>query len=132
MVVADKKRQEFEKELGNSDSETDDESQWFFIDTVPYKKTSKKFLSYDCRVVLSTMGYYLEVNEEYIKLGDYKSGFSSDEGSIWIKKSFDNRGNQVVHNIDGNSYLIGYIKEGEDKIVFTDPDGGTYIINFEE
>lgn len=132
MVVADRKRQEFERELENADSEADDESQWFFIDTVPYQKTSKKFLSYDCRVVLSTMGYYLEVNEEYIKLGDYKNGFSSDEGSIWIKKPFDDRGNQVVHDVDGNSYLIGYIKEGEDKIVFTNPDGGTYIINFEE
>ena len=132
MVVADRKHQEFERELEYADSEANDESQWFFIDTVPYQKTSKKFLSYDCRVVLSTLGYYLEVNEEYIKLGDYKSGFSSDEGSIWIKKPFDDRGNQVVHDIDGNRYLIGYIKEGEDKIVFTNPDGGTYIINFEE
>ena len=130
--VADRKHQEFERELEYADSEAKDESQWFFIDTVPYQKTSKKFLSYDCRVVLSTLGYYLEVNEEYIKLGDYKSGFSSDEGSIWIKKPFDDRGNQVVHDIDGNRYLIGYIKEGEDKIVFTNPDGGTYIINFEE
>lgn len=135
MVVADRKRQEFEKELENADSddsETGDESQWYFIDTVPYQKTSKKFLSYGCRVVLSTMGYYLEVNEEYIKLGDYQSGFSSDEGSIWIKKPFDDKGNQVVHDVDGKSYLIGYIKEGEDKIVFTNPEDETYIINFEE
>ena len=132
MVVAERKRQEFEKELENLDSETDDESQWYFIDKVPFNKTSKKILSYNCRVVLSTMGYYLEVNEEYIKLGDYQDGFSSDEGSVWIKKPSDSRGNQVVHEVNGKSYLIGHLKEGEDRIIYTNPKGGTYIINFEE
>lgn len=134
MVVADRKRQEFERELDIADSnnpETDDDFQWYFVDSVPFTKSSKYFLSSDCRVVLSELGYYLEVGDEYIKLRDYPSGFRFDKGNIWIKKPIDKRGYRMAHDIQSDYFLIGYIREEESRIVFTKPDGEEYIITLE-
>ena len=112
------------------ESEDENESEWFFVDDVPFTKASKYFLSYDCRVVLSEQGYYLEVNNEYIKMGDYPEGFNSDEGNVWIKKPIDDRGYRMVHDNQTDSHLIGYIREDDSIIVFTDPDGEEYTISF--
>lgn len=111
-------------------SESDNE--WYFVDNVPFSKSSKHFLSYDCRVVLSTKGYYLEVTGDYIKLGDYPKGFSSEEGNIWIKKAVNEKGIRMVHDTDEDLHLIGYIREEESKIVFTNPDDKVFTITFSE
>ena len=129
MVVADVKRQDVKEE---EISDNNNDSEWYFVDTVPFIKTSKRFLSYDCRVVLSELGYYLEVNDEYIKLGDYSEGFSFDEGNIWIKKAVDERGVRMVHDTEEGMHLIGYIREEESKIIFTNPDDDEFTITFDE
>lgn len=123
MVMADMKRQGLEGEK---------ESEWFFVDKVPFTKTSKRFLSYNCRVILSTLGYYLEVSGEYIKLGDYPKGFSSKEGNLWIKKPLDKKGQRMVHDTAEGVYLIGYIREEENMIVYTNPDKEEFTITFSE
>lgn len=80
----------------------------------------------------TTLGYYLEVNGEYIKLGDYPDGFSSSGGNLWIKKPVDDRGLRMVHDIAGDIHLIGYIREDDNGIVYTTPDDEEYTIDFEE
>lgn len=135
MVIADIKRQGIEEDYDNTDEiylPNDVDSEWFFVDNVPFSKTSKRFLTYDCRVVLSSQGYYLEVIGDYIKLGDYPDGFSSDEGNVWIKKAVDERGLRMVHNIDEEMYLIGYIREEGSKIVYTNSDDRVFTIAFNE
>ena len=113
------------------DEEDDDDeidSEWYFVDSVPFTKSSKYFLSSDCRVVLSELGYYLEVGEEYIKLGDYPDGFRYDKGNVWIKKPIDEKGYRMVHEDIIGTHLIGYIREDESMIVFTNPDDEEYTI----
>ena len=142
MVIADIKRQGLEEdyeiiddEIGNEDAEEieeTDDSEWYFVDSVPFKKTSKRFLSYNCRVVLSPLGYYLEVSDEYIKLGDYPDGFSCDEGNVWIKKPSNKIDRRIVHEREEDYYLIGTIREEENLIVFTDPEGNVFRITFED
>ncbi|MCR5333286.1 MAG: hypothetical protein K6E11_04670, partial [Bacilli bacterium] len=95
--------------------------EWHFIDNVPFSKSSKYFLSCDCRVVLSELGYYLEVNDEFIKLGDYPEGFNFDIGNIWIKKPIDDKGYRIVHDTEDDMHLIGYICEKDSMLVFTTP-----------
>ncbi len=107
-------------------------SEWYFVESVPFTKASKEFLSYKCRVVLSTLGYYLEVTGDYIKLGDYPKGFSYENGSVWIKKARDSKGQPIVHDISSDSHLIGYIREEDDKIVYTNSDDEVYTITFNE
>ena len=110
----------------------DNDSDWHFIDSVPFSKTSKRFLSYDCRVVLSPLGYYLEVTGDYIKLGDYPAGFSSERGNIWIKKAQNTKGLRMVHEYMGSNHLIGYIREMDDVITYTNPEGKIFTITFNE
>ena len=138
MVVADLKRKGFEEESDESEIEeedieeesVEDDSEWYFVESVPFTRTSKHFLSYNCRVVLSTLGYYLEVTGDYIKLGDYPRGYSCTKGNIWIKKPINNRGFRIVHDNEKKPHLIGYIREEENMIVFTNPDNEEYTITF--
>lgn len=147
MVLADKYRMEdleentedMEEESkdadeGNEDDDVespqDDDTEWHFVDSVPFNKSSKWFLEHESRVVLSPLGYYLEVGDEFIKLGDIPEGFGPDEGSIWIKRAKDERGARIVHDTDDDMYLIGYIREDDDRIVFTNPDNQEFLINF--
>lgn len=128
MVIADLKRQGYEEEPNDSDNE----SEWHFVESVPFVKSSKRFLSYDCRVVLSSLGYYLEVTGDYIKLGDYPNGYSSKKGNIWIKKPVNRLGFRVVHDNESNAHFIGYVREEENLIVFTNPDNEVFTITFNE
>lgn len=126
--------EEDEKDIDNDEVEDNpnvgSDSEWYFVDSVPFTKSSKYFSSRDCRVVLSELGYYLEVNDEYIKLGDYIEGFKYDDGNVWIKKPVDDRGYRMVHDNQVNIHLIGYIREEDNMIVFTDPENEEYTINF--
>ena len=122
MVIAALKRQGFGEE-GN---------EWFFIKNVPIVKSSKRFLSYDCSVVLSPLGYYLEVARDYIKLGDYPLGYSPSKGDVWIKRPLKGLGFRVVHYNEGKTHIVGYIREEENQIVFTKPGGGVFIVTFDE
>ena len=128
MVIADLKRQGYEEEPNDSDNE----SEWHFVESVPFVKSSKRFLSYDCRVVLSSLGYYLEVTGDYIKLGDYPNGYSSKKGNIWIKKPVNRLGFRVVHDNESNAHFIGYVREEENLIVFTNPDNEVFTITFND
>ncbi len=135
MVIADLKRQEYQEESFLPEEEqTDDEndSEWHFVESVPFTKTSKRFLSYDCRVVLSSLGYYLEVTGDYIKLGDYPKGYNYNKGNIWVKKPVNNKGLRLVHDNEKALHFIGYIREEENLIVFTNPDNQVYTITFNE
>jgi hypothetical protein len=133
LVVADMKREAFlEKKSNQEDDDNAEESEWYFVDSVPFKQTSKYFLSYACRVVLSNLGYYLEVNDEYIKLGNYPEGLSASEGCLWVKKPEDDRGWRVIHKTDDGTFFVGYVKESEKSIVFRNPDGEVFRINFVE
>lgn len=125
MVVADMKH----KEQGDG-TDDDTELEWFFVDFVPFIKYSKYFSDHSYRVVLSSKGYYLEVDKRYIKLGDYQNGFSYDQGSVWIKGPTKGKVFRLVHNADGNDFLIGSIRETEDMLIFTNPDGEEYTITF--
>lgn len=133
LVVADMKREAFwEEDSTQSDEDETEEHEWYFVESVPFKQSSKYFLSYACRVVLSKLGYYLEVNDEYIKLGDYPEGLSADEGCLWVKKPVDERGWRVVHKTDNSTFFVGYVKEYEKAIVYRNPDGEVFRINFVE
>ncbi len=145
MVIADIKRQgledeyqlidEADEDFEEEDSEEENEgneSEWYFVDDVPFTKTSKYFLSCDCRVVLSPYGYYLEVNDEFIKLGDYPDGYDENGGNVWIKRPRIGMPDyRMVHDYMGESYLIGYIREVNGVgIVYTNPDGEQFTITF--
>lgn len=133
MVISDLKRQNIEEESEESDKEDAiDENDWHFVESVPFAKSSKRFLSYKCRVVLSTLGYYLEVTGDYIKLGNYPDGYSSNRGNVWIKKPVNSLGYRVVHDIESDTHLIGYIREEENLIVFTNADNEVFTITFNE
>ena len=110
----------------------EDESEWYFVESVPFNKSSKRFLSYDCRVVLSPLGYYLEVTGDYIKLGDYPEGYTCRDGNVWIKKPLYGSDFRIVHDLDVDYYLVGTIREEKDKIVFTNPDEKEFTITFGE
>lgn len=145
MVVADLKRKGFEQKNDKIEIEeekideevlekenNEEDSEWYFIEKVPFLRASKYFLSYNCRVVLSIKGYYLEVTGDYIKLGNYPKGYSYNKGNIWIKKPTNNTGFQIVHVNDKKQHLIGYIREEENLIIFTNPDNEEYTITFNE
>ena len=138
MVIADVRRLNSLEETDSDDEndldedeENEAENDWHFIKSVSFSKSSKRFLSHNCRVVLSPYGYYLEVTGDYIKLGDYPRGFSHLYGNLWVKKPIDNNGFRLVHDIEYNMHVLGYIKEVGRKIVFTKPDGEKYSITFE-
>ena len=138
LVIADFKRQGIDVDE-DEDSEEEDtaedsmeaESEWHFVESVPFKKTSKRFLSYECRVVLSAWGYYLEVTGDYIKMGNYPEGFNEREGSVWIKRAQDAKGQRMVHESNGKSHLIGYLREKENVIIYTNPNGEEFTITIE-
>lgn len=135
MVLADIKRKgeevNFEKNDESMFQNNEIGSEWYFVDSIPFTKSSKRFLSYDCRVVLSNSGYYLEVSDDYIKLGNYPQGFVSNKGSVWIKKAVNTKGLQIVHDILGRQHLVGYIKEGNEIITFTNPNDEVFTITFD-
>lgn len=133
MVIADIEHQGIKKDYDNSERNVADNFEWYFIDDVPFSITSKRFLSYECRVVLSPLGYYLEVTGDYVKLGDYPEGYSCNNPDIWIKKPKDKRGYRIEHHVkECGSFLIGYLYEEKDLIVFTTPHGAEFKISFND
>jgi ATP-dependent DNA helicase RecQ len=96
---------------------------------IQYTKSSKYFLTSNCRVVLSKSGYYLELNGGFVKLDDIATGFRYDEGNIFIKKPKNELGFRVFHDIEEDIHLIGYIREKKDTITFTAPDNRVVVIN---
>ena len=111
---------------------TENKPQWPIVESIPFSftKASKFFLSFRVRVVLSKSGYYLEVGRKYYNLGDYPIGFSSHNSNVWIKKAKDEKGWRVVHDYNEKEYLIGYIREKSTSIIFTNPEGKEFNINF--
>ena len=106
-------------------------NQYHIVRNLQYTKSSKYFLTSNCRVVLSKSGYYLELNKGFIKLADITNGFRCDEGNIFIKKPKNELGFRVFHDIEEDIHLIGYIREENDTIVFTSPDNKKKVIKEE-
>lgn len=96
--------------------------------SITYALYSKRFLSHNCRVVLSGSGYFLECNGVYTKLCDTVDGFGMDKGSIEIKKPKDELGYRIYHNTDDDIYLIGYVTEDKERITFISPKGNTIVV----
>ena len=106
-------------------------NQYHIVRNLQYTKSSKYFLTSNCRVVLSKSGYYLELNKGFIKLADITNGFRCDEGNIFIKKPKNELGFRVFHDMEEDIHLIGYIREENDTIVFTSPDNKKKVIKEE-
>ena len=104
---------------------------WTFAENLRFSKRSKQFLKCKCRVGLSKTGYYLIVNQRFIKLGDYPDGYECNVGNIWIKKPIDNKGYRMVHENGKGSHLIGYAIEKGKKVVFTNLDNDVFSITFD-
>ena len=117
MVIADER---FKKKASN---------QYHIVKSVQYSKTSKYFLTCNCRVVLSKSGYFLEFNGGFIKLNGVAPGFRHDEGDIFIKKPKNELGFRIYHDIEEDIHLVGYIREEKDTVVFTAPDNRVMVIN---
>ncbi len=108
------------------------ELDWVFVKGIKFVKSSKYFSDSNCRVVLGEKGYYLELSDEYIKLGDYPRKYRPDQGNVWIKRPVIDKGYRLVHETLRGSHLIGYLKENEEMIVFTNPEGKEFTITFNE
>ena len=119
-------------EVHEEEKKDKDNSEWYFVKNIPYEIASKTFLSYNCRVVLSEFGYYLEVAGKYIKLGNYPKPYFTNLGNIWIKKQKDNLGLRIVHQYQKNMHFIGYIREAGDLIIFTKPDGEVLAVELHD
>ena len=96
--------------------------------SITYALSSKQFLSHNCRVVLSKFGYFLECDGRFTKLSDTADGFGLNEGSIYVKKPKDELGYRVYHDTDDDIYLIGYVREEKNNIVFTTPNSKTKVV----
>lgn len=96
--------------------------------SITYTLSSKQFLSHNCRVVLSKSGYFLECDGTFTKLSDTADGFDMDKGSIYIKKPKDDLGYRIYHDTDDDIYLIGYVTEEKERIIFTFPEGKTIVV----
>lgn len=103
-------------------------NQYKIVRSIQYTKTSKYFLTCNCRIVLSKSGYFLELNRGFVKLDDVATGFRYDEGNIFIKKPKNELGFRIYHDIEEDIHLVGYIREEKDTVVFTTPDSRAVII----
>ena len=115
--------------IANERLKKNESNQYHIVRNLQYTKSSKYFLTSNCRVVLSKSGYYLELNGGFIKLNDIINGFRYDEGNIFIKKPKNELGFRVFHDIEEDIHLIGYIREEKDTITFTTPDNRVVVIN---
>lgn len=105
-----------------------DNEELYIVKDVQYSKTSKRFLSSNCRVVLSSSGYFLEMNEGLIKLGNIAHGFAYDDGEILVKKPNSEHGYRIYHDTEEDIHLIGYLREEKNSIIFTSPDNIVRVI----
>lgn len=108
-------------------------NKWKFVTGISHKpaKASKWLFktTHKCRVVRSLKGYYLQVGNEYIKLGNYPIDIDPDEGSIWLM-GFNVIGKEIVHDTGIRKHLIGYIRDEKNRIVFTTPNKDEKYITF--
>lgn len=104
-------------------------NQYHIVRNIQYTKTSKYFLTCNCRVVLSKSGYFLELHGGFIRLDGVAPGFRYDEGNLFIKKPKNELGFRIYHDIEEDIHLVGYIREEKDTIVFTAPDNRVVVIN---
>lgn len=127
MVLADVQRKEHGSNQHQTGSAKGNE-EFHIVSDVQYSQASKRFLSSNCRVVLSSSGYFLERNGGFIKLANVAQGFGHDEGNIIVKKPNNEYGNRIFHDTEEDIHLIGYIREEKDSIIFTSPDNIVRVI----
>lgn len=123
-----------EDEEGYNKTHEEEEDEWRIIDSVKFYRHSKYFLKSLVRVVMADKGYYLEIDStQYIKLDDYPQGMNMYSGGIVLKYlRHSAHGCQIIHDTEKYYYDIGTIEEFDDKIVFTDNQGGVHEIIFED
>lgn len=109
------------------------EDDWKFVKGISYIKSSKTFLAmHPCRIIMAKEGYYLELDDEFIKLGEYPNDMDSLTGSIWIKRPLIGTTDYRIVHVDSlNRHYIGSIREENKIIIFTTPSGNKKTINFE-
>ena len=127
IVIADIKRKKNDNNRPQTGSCQDNEK-YHIVRDLQYTKTSKRFLPNNYRVVLSSFGYFLEMNVGFIKLCNIAQGFGFDEGNIFIKKPNNEHGFRIYHDTDEDIRFIGYIREEKDSVIFTYPDNTDRII----
>ena len=127
MVLADVQRKKHGSNQHQTGSAKGNE-EFHIVSDVQYSQTSKRFLSSNCRVVLSSSGYFLERNGGFIKLANVAQGFGHDEGNIIVKKPNNEYGYRIFHDTEEDIHLIGYIREEKDSIIFTSPDNIVRVI----
>ena len=127
IVIADNQRKENDINRHQIEGSKGGEK-YHIVRDVQYTQTSKRFMTRNYRVVLSSFGYFLEISDGFIKLGNVAQGFGSDEGNIFIKKPNNEHGYRIYHDTEEDIYLIGYIREEKDSIIFTSPDNIVRVI----
>ena len=103
--------------------------EYHIIRCVKYTQTSKRFLSSNYRVVVSSLGYFLETDEGFIKLDNIAQGFGYDEGKILVKKPNSEHGYRIYHDTEEDIHFIGFIREEKDSVIFTSSDDIVRVIN---
>lgn len=104
---------------------------WAFAENLRFAKRSKNFLECMCSVGLSKTGYFLILGNRNIKLGNYPEGYQYNDGNIWIKRPIDDKGYRMMHENEKGIHLIGYAKEINENVVFTNPDNDVYSVSFD-
>ena len=100
----------------------------YIVSDLQYSKASRRFLSSNGRIVLSSSGYFLEINGWFIKLANIVQGFRCDEGEILVKKPNSEHGYRIYHDTEEDIHLIGHLREEKDSIIFTSPDNIVRVI----
>ena len=121
--------EEIKMVIANERFKKKEANQYHILRNIRYTKTSKFFMTCNCRIVLSKSGYFLELNGGFIKLDEVATGFRYDEGDIFIKKPKNELGFRIYHDIEEDIHLVGYIREEKYTIVFTTPDDRVMVIN---
>ncbi len=94
---------------------------------IPFGIQSKSFTHWACRLGTFKGHYFLQAQNICWELAPIPAGWKSNLGSIWIRsRSIDERGLRLVHVLDDEEFLIGYLLETDDGFIFTDPEGQRY------
>ena len=114
-------------------NDKEDEDDWHFVQDISYIKSSKSFLEmHPCRIIMANDGYYLKLDDEFIKLGEYPKDMDKLLGSVWIKKPLIGTTDYRLVHVDSlNRHYIGSIREENKIIIFTTPSGNKKTIYFE-
>lgn len=106
---------------------------WKFED-VEVCQSSRAVFDMECRFVTSSKGYYLKINEEFMNLGKFPANIDSESGFIYIDDSSntDNGSLELIHQVNQERYVIGWLDMIDDEIKYIDPYRNSYSILLNE